>query len=66
MKNKTIKTHIDELDQIIDWFDSEDFELEEAMAKFEEAKKLADQIEEKLNSLKNEITIAKKKFDFNA
>lgn len=61
--NKTINTRIAELDTLVDWFNSEEFELEEAIDKFKEAEKLAGDIEHDLASLKNEITVLKRKFD---
>lgn len=64
MKNKTIKMQTDELNKIIEWFDSENFELEQAMEKYEQASKLADEIEVKLAELKNKVTVISKKFDF--
>lgn len=45
------------------WFDSEDFDLEQAIEKFNDAQKLAEEIERDLLSLKNEITILSQKFD---
>lgn len=48
---------------MVSWFDSEDFELEKALEKFEEAKKLAASIEARLETLQNDITIVKKDFD---
>ena len=61
--NKTINTQIAELDALVSWFDSDDFEIEEAIDKFKEAEKLASDIEKDLLTLKNEITVLKRKFD---
>ena len=55
--NKTIAQKTAEL------FDSEDFNLEIALEKFNQAEKLAVNIEKDLNQIKNEISIVKKKFD---
>lgn len=63
LKNKTISEKTDELTRLVSWFDGENFVLEEALVKYKEAEKLALEIEEDLNSLKNEIEIVKKKFD---
>ncbi len=63
LKNKTISEKTDELTKLVSWFDGENFALEEALTKYKEAEKLASEIEEDLNSLKNEIEIVKKKFD---
>ena len=51
------------LDELIEWFNSDDFLLEEATAKYEEAAKLAGEIEAQLASFKNDVTVLKKRFD---
>ena len=58
----TIAEKTAQLDALVSWFDSEDFELEQALDKFAEAEKLAPDIETDLLSLKNEIEIVKAKF----
>ncbi len=62
-KNKTIAQKTAELDAIIAWFDSGEFDLELALDKFKQAEKLTLEIEEDLKALKNEINIVKKRFD---
>lgn len=51
------------LDELVSWFDSDNFELEQALDKFKEAEKLAVEIESDLLALKNEVNVIKKKFD---
>lgn len=51
------------LDELIAWFDSDDFELEKALDKFKETEKLAAEIERDLMSLKNNIEVVKARFD---
>ena len=63
VKNKTIAEKTAELNKLIEWFDSENFLLEEAIDKYQQAEKLAKEIEKDLLSLKNEIQVIKKKFD---
>lgn len=63
LKNKTIASKTAELNELIEWFNGEDFSIEEALTKHEQAEKLAKEIEEDLLSLKNEISVVKKKFD---
>jgi exonuclease VII small subunit len=58
ISEKTIK-----LNELVEWFDSEDFELEEALDKFAEAEKLAGEIEADLLAMKNTISVVKKKFN---
>ncbi|MGE5327873.1 MAG: hypothetical protein ACM3KH_00910 [Thiobacillus sp.] len=62
-ENKSIQKKTEELNKMIEWFDSEDFDLELALDKFKQAEKLAEEIENDLKNLKNEITVIKKKFD---
>lgn len=62
-KNKTIQEKTTELNNLVLWFDSEDFTLETALDKFKEAEKLAQDIENDLLLLKNEVNIIKQKFD---
>ena len=52
-----------QLDELVSWFDSDDFELEQALDKFKEAEQLAAEIEKDLLALKNEVNVIKKKFD---
>lgn len=61
--NLTIKQKTRQLDELVAWFDSDDFELEQALEKFKEAEKLASEIEQDLLSLKNEVTVLRQKFD---
>lgn len=66
---KTAKTEannlshkIEKLDSAVDWFYSEDFSLAEAIDRYEEAAKLAKDIETDLKTLKNRITVIEKDF----
>lgn len=61
--NKSIQAKINQLNELVTWFDNDDFELELAMDKFKEAEKLAVEIETDLKSLKNDINVLKQKFD---
>jgi exodeoxyribonuclease VII small subunit len=51
------------LNELVEWFNSDDFELEQALDKFAEAEKLANEIETDLLAMKNSITVIKKKFN---
>jgi exodeoxyribonuclease VII small subunit len=62
-KKRSIAEKTAELDKLVGWFDSDNFELEQALDKFKEAEKLAAEIEEDLLALKNEVNVIKKKFD---
>lgn len=61
--NKTITQLRAELDELLAWFESDKFVLEEAIGKFEAAEKIARQIETELKQYKNQITVLKKRFD---
>ena len=63
INNKSIQNKTEELTKLVSWFDSEDFEIEQALDKFKQAESLADEIETDLTNLKNEVKILKKKFD---
>lgn len=60
---KTIAQKTALLDELVAWFNGEDFELEKALEKFKQAESLAAEIEQDLLSLKNNITIVKERFD---
>ena len=61
--NKSITDKTNELDKLVDWFDSDDFTIEQALDKYKQAEKLATEIENDLLTIKNEIKIVKHKFD---
>lgn len=42
--NTTIKEQLQQLDELISWFESDDFTLEEAVEKFKAAEQLAEDI----------------------
>ena len=52
-----------ELGELVAWFESDEFELEQAIAKYKDAETLAGEIERDLSTLKNEITVLKQKFE---
>lgn len=54
-KTKTIEQKISELEKLVAWFDSEEFELERAMEMYEKARALAEDIEHDITTLKNTI-----------
>lgn len=62
-KNKSIQDKIIELTKLVAWFNCDEFTIESALDKFKQAEQLANDIEQDLSSLKNEIQIVKKRFD---
>lgn len=61
--NLTISEKTIKLNELVAWFDGDDFELEQALDKFAEAEKLEREIETDLMALKNNITVIKQKFN---
>ncbi|HCH33908.1 MAG: hypothetical protein UY35_C0033G0008 [Candidatus Saccharibacteria bacterium GW2011_GWC2_48_9] len=53
--NPTIEEKIAMLEQKVAWFDGDEFVLEQAMDRYDEAQKLADEIQVELADLKNTI-----------
>lgn len=64
-KNKptNITDTLARFDAMIEWFQSEEFSIEQAPAKLAEVDALATKIETQLTGLKNDITVLKQKFD---
>ena len=62
IKPTNISAKISELDQKVQWFYSDDFNLDEATDKYQEAVNLAKAIETDLNNLKNTIELINKDF----
>lgn len=58
----SIQVKLQQLDELVAWFQGDDFELEQATSKLQDAKRLADEIEHDLDAVENEITIIKKSF----
>ena len=58
-QNQTIKQRVAKLDEVLLWFESEDFNVEDAVLKYEEAKNLAEDVIKDLNQIKNNLIIEK-------
>lgn len=62
-KNETpLSDQLKDLDELIAWFDRDDFDLDEALKKFDEGVKLTEQIQERLSKLENKITVLRERF----
>ncbi|MDO4526622.1 MAG: exodeoxyribonuclease VII small subunit [Candidatus Saccharibacteria bacterium] len=59
---KNLTEKMKELDKKVEWFNSDEFELDKAMDKYKEALELTKEIEEDLQSLKNEIKVLEEDF----
>ncbi len=62
MATKKISTKIDELKVGVEWFYSDEFELDKAAAKYKDLTTLAKDIEKDLAELKNEIKVIDEDF----
>lgn len=62
-KDKSVNELMAELEKKMDWFNSDEFTLDEAGARYAEVEKLADKIEKILLTMQNDVEVIKKKFD---
>ncbi len=53
--NKSYKQMSEELNNIMEWFESTDLDVDEALTKYEQATKLLDEMEKYLKTAKNKI-----------
>lgn len=60
--NVSIQAKLAQLDELTAWFDGDEFQLEQASTKLQEAKRLAGEIEHDLDGVENEITLVKQSF----
>ena len=61
--DKPLKDQLAQLDEIIGWFDQDDFDLDQALEKFDQGVALADDIKKRLLKLENKIVVLKERFD---
>lgn len=59
----TLREQMVELEKLLEWFEQDDLDIEEALKKFQQADELAEKVEKRLNHLENEIVILKKRFE---
>ena len=57
-----LKQKMEQLDNVVAWFEGDTFELQQAATKLKEASKLATEIEHELDSVENDIREVKKSF----
>ena len=62
MTKKSVGAKIEQLNQNLEWFYGDDFNLEDAAKKYQEAAELAKDIEKELETLKNQIEVISKDF----
>lgn len=62
-KTETLQEKINRLGEMVAFFDTDDFDIEQALEKYKEAEKLSAEIHEQMVDVKNEITVLKERFD---
>lgn len=62
-KTNNLQDKIQELGDMVAFFDTDDFDIEQALEKYKAAEKLTDEIREQMTEVKNEITVLKERFD---
>lgn len=62
-KTETLQEKINRLGDMVAFFDTDDFDIEQALEKYKEAEKLSQEIHKQMNEVKNEITVLKERFD---
>ena len=59
---KSLNQKIEELDKKVEWFYSDEFEIEKAVSNYKDALELSSEIDKDLKNLKNEIEILNEDF----
>lgn len=62
MKNGSFQKKMAQLEELINWFESDEVELEVAVKKYEQALALCKELEDHLKTAKNEVEVINKKF----
>lgn len=60
---KSLSKQLADLDALMAWFDQADIDLDEALKKFDQGVKLAEQIRKQLAEAENKITVLKQRFN---
>lgn len=55
--NRSLREQMEQLEEILAWFDSDEFELEAAVERYQQATRVAEQIDQRLREIKNKVTI---------
>lgn len=62
-KPKDLRTKLQEFDELMSWFEADDFDIEIGLSKYKQAQKLSDGIAQHLDTLGNEIVVLKQSFE---
>ncbi len=64
MSKKTdFKQQLEELEQIVEWFESEEVDIDQALEKFERGMELASNLEKQLSEMENKVQEITQKFN---
>ena len=63
MSKSDFGSQLKELEAITEWFESEEVDLNEAIAKFERGMELADTLKKELEQIENRVEKIKQRFD---
>ena len=55
--NRSLREQMEQLEEILAWFDSDEFELEAAVERYQQAARVAEQIDQRLTEIKNKVII---------
>lgn len=61
-QSKNLRQLLDDFETIVEWFNQDDLDIDQAISKFEEGSKLAETIKQQLATAKNKIEIVKADF----
>lgn len=61
--NTDFAKELKELEAIVEWFESEEVDLNDALPKFERGLELAAKLRKHLGTVENKVEVIKKKFD---
>lgn len=59
---KSVEAKIDELEQLLDWFESNEVTVDSALEKYERAGQITSELEDELKKAKNQVEVIKKKY----
>jgi exodeoxyribonuclease VII small subunit len=62
-KSETIEAKMEKLRGLVAWVEQDDFAIEQAGDKFQQAAALAKEIEKDLSEMKNTVTVLKESFE---
>lgn len=61
--NKSINEDLQEFEAILAWFNQPDFDLDQALVKFEKGMRISKRIEQRLKNYEQKIEVLKQRFD---